>query len=67
MYDRPLLQCRTKRSVEAVLEIHFAPPLDDMREQVAVERGVLGEQGLEVERPFGGDQLVKPDLAGRQI
>ena len=65
MQDVPLLQCGAQRPVQAVLEVEVAAPLDDMGEQVAVERGVLGEQRVQVEHPLGGDELVQPDLARR--
>jgi hypothetical protein len=34
-----------------------------MRKEIAVERGVLGQQQVEVEHGLGGDQLVQPDRA----
>ena len=67
MDHRPLLQSRTKRPVQAVLQVQLAFPLDDVGEQVAVKRRVLGQQCVEIERPFGGDQLVEPHLARGQI
>ncbi|GAA2106479.1 hypothetical protein GCM10009841_25960 [Microlunatus panaciterrae] len=36
-----------------------------MGEKVAIEGGVLLQQGLEVQRPFGGDELVQTHLVGR--
>ena len=67
MDHRPLLQCRTKRPVQAVLQVQLALPLDNVGEQVSVERRVLGQQCVEIERPFGGDQLVEPHLARGQV
>src|SRR3954454_15409953 len=43
-----LLQGRTQRAVQAVLEVEIAVPLDDVREQVAEERRVLVEQRREL-------------------
>lgn len=67
MDHRPLLQSRTKRPVQAVLQVQLALPLDDVGEQVAVKRRVLGQQCLEIECPLGGDQLVEPHLARGQV
>ena len=53
--------------MEAVLEVEVALPLDDVGEEVAVERGVLVEQRVEVERVLGGHQLIEPYLARRQL
>ena len=62
-----LLERRPERPVQAVLEVELAAPLDDVGEQVAVERGVLVEEGGEVEGVLGGDQLVEPHLARRHL
>lgn len=67
MDHRPLLQSRTKRPVQAVLQVQLALPLDDVGEQVAVKRRVLGQQCLEIECSLGGDQLVEPHLARGQV
>ena len=61
-----LLQGGAQRAVQAVLEVELALPLDDVGEQVAVERRVLVEQRGELQGVLGGDQLVEPDLARRQ-
>lgn len=53
--------------MQAVFEVHLAFPLDDVCEQVPEESRVFGQQGFEIEGPFGRDQLVKPDLAWRQL
>jgi hypothetical protein len=50
--------------VQAVFQIQFAVPLDDVREKVAVERRVLGEKLVQVEHGLGRDELVEPDLPG---
>src|SRR5690606_4599595 len=39
-----LLERRLQRPVQSVLEVQTAVPLDHVREQVAIEGGVLGEQ-----------------------
>jgi hypothetical protein len=61
-----LLECRAQRAMQAVLEVQLLVPPHDVREQVAVERGVLGEQGGEIEVSLGRDQVIQPYLLGRQ-
>src|SRR5215210_3408498 len=63
MQHQALLQCCAQGAVQPVLEVERSAPLDDVREQVAVERRVLGQQRVEVEHPLRGDQLVEPHLA----
>lgn len=63
----PLLQRGPQGPVEAVLEVHLTVPLDDVGEQIAVIGGVFGEQGVEVQRSLGGDELVKADLPRGQF
>jgi GNAT superfamily N-acetyltransferase len=57
-----LLECGAERAVQAVLEIQLAFPLDDVREEVSEEGRVLVEEGGQVERVLGRDQLVEADL-----
>lgn len=57
-----LLQRGAQCAVQAVLEVVVAVPENDVREEVAVEGGVVLEQLFEVEDALGGDQLVEPDL-----
>ena len=57
---------RAQGPVQAVLEVQ-SPATDDVGEQVAEERRVLGEQGLEVELALGRDQLLEPDLGGATL
>ena len=59
----PLVQGRAQGAMEAVLEVQIAVPSDDVGEQVAVEGGVLVEEGVEPQRVLGRDQLVEADLA----
>ena len=65
MQHAALLQRRTQRAMQAVLEVELVVPLDDVREQVAVEGRVVIEQDVEREHLLGRDQLVEPDLPGR--
>jgi hypothetical protein len=45
--------------VQAVFEVKFALPADHVREQVAIEGGVLGQDGMQVKHVLCGDELVK--------
>jgi len=49
--------------MQPVLEIELATPADHVREQVAIERGVGRQDGVQIEHVLRGDQLVKPDQA----
>ena len=62
MHRLSLLQRRTQRAMQAVLEIKFAVPQDDVREQVAVEGGILLQQRVQVEGALGGHQLIEAHL-----
>ncbi len=66
MQHKALLQSGAEGPVQAVLEEHLAPVLHHVGEQVAVEGGVLIEQGVEVEGALGRDQLIEPHLPWRQ-
>src|SRR5688572_16306641 len=52
-------------AVQPVLQVELTVPRHDVSEQVAVERGVLGEQRREVQLALRGDQLIEPDRPGR--
>src|SRR5690606_14612382 len=65
--DLALLQGRADGAVQAVLQVQVALPLHDVREEVAVERRVLGEQGLEVELLLGRHELIEADRARRHV
>src|SRR5450756_2527900 len=67
MQDTSLLKRGAQCPVQAVLKIERALPLDDVSKQIAVEGGVLGQQGAEVEVAFGGDELFEPDHAWRDV
>src|SRR6476659_2822043 len=56
---RPLLQRGPKRPVEPVLEVELPSPLDTVREEIAVESGVVGEQAPQVERALRRDELAE--------
>src|SRR3954451_15013456 len=52
-----LLQRRAQRAVQTVLQIERALIFDDVREQISVEGGVLGEQLVQGELTLGGGQV----------
>jgi len=63
MQHRALVQGRPQRPVQAVLEVKLPPPADHVGEQIAVERGVLGQDSVQIEHVLGGNELIKPDRA----
>jgi hypothetical protein len=62
-----LLQRGPNGPMQPILKEQFAPPLDHVGEQIAVEGGVLGQQRVQVELALGGDELVEPDLPRRDL
>src|SRR3954469_6704801 len=67
MKHGPLVEGGPEGSVQPVLEVELTLPLDHVREQVSVERGVLGQQRVQVELALGRHELVEPDLAWRKL
>ena len=67
MDDRPLRKGGPKCPVQPVLEVQLPFPFHNMSEQVTVERGVGGQQSLEVQRPLCRNEFVEPDLTWRQL
>jgi len=64
--NRPaLLKCRTERAMQPVFKVELATPGNHVGEQVAVERGIFVQQGVQFKGSFGGDQLIQPDLLRR--
>jgi len=55
----PLVQGGPQGPVNAILQVQLTAPPDDVREQVAVERRVLGQQLLQIKRILGGDELIE--------
>jgi hypothetical protein len=53
--------------MQAILEVEGALILDDVREEVAIKRGVLGEQLVQSQLALGGDQVGEPDGARRNL
>lgn len=61
----PLLQRRAECAVETVLQIQLAPVGHHVGEQVAVERRVLLQQGVQIQGALRGSQLIEPYLLWR--
>lgn len=59
------MQGRANGPMESVLQVEGTPPLHHMREQVAKEGGVFGQQGLQIQLRLGGDQVSQSHLAWR--
>ncbi len=62
-----LLEGGSQRPMQTVFEIELAVPIHDVGKQVSIERGVRIEQRRQVERVFRRDELIEPDLVGRQL
>ncbi|KLL96572.1 hypothetical protein NJ76_02100 [Rhodococcus sp. IITR03] len=62
---RPVPQRGLHGTVEPVLEVQHALPLDGVWEQIAVEGRVLRQQPVEFEHLRRRDDLVEAHLAGR--
>lgn len=65
MDRRTLLQRGPHGAVEPRLQVHLAAVGNDVREQIAIEGGILLEQLLEVKHALGGGQRIEPNLARR--
>ena len=65
MQGVPLLQGGSEGAVQPIFEVDVALPLHRMREQVAVERGVLVQELVESQLLAGSDELVESDCTGR--
>ena len=64
MQHAPLLQRSSDGTVQSILQVELALPLDDVREKISEVGGVLVEEVLEVERLLGGGELGKANLGG---
>ena len=67
MQHKPLVQGGPQRPVHTVLQVELAAPADYVREQVAVERRVLGQQLLQIKGILGGDELIEANGTGRDL
>ena len=61
-----LVQCGPDGTVQPVLEVQGSPVLHNVGKKIAEERGILGEESLEVEGALGGYQLIEPDRTRRK-
>jgi len=62
-----LLQRGAQRAVQPVLQVEAPVPLHDVREEVAVEGRILGEELVERQLALGGDQLIQAQRTGRNL
>jgi hypothetical protein len=67
MDQMALLKRCPQGSVQTVLEVELASPLDHVGEEVTEERRVLVEERRQVQCPLRCDQPVEPDLLWRQL
>lgn len=63
--DESLVQGRPQGTVEAILQIEVALPVDHVRKEVTVEGRIPGQQCVQVEDALRRDQLVQTYLPGR--
>lgn len=62
---RSLLQRSAHGTVEAILEVELAVPLDNVGEKITVISRVSSQQGLEVELALRRDQFIESYLPRR--
>jgi hypothetical protein len=67
MQDQALLECGAQRPVQSVFQVQLTVPVDNVREQVAVEGRVGGEDGVQVQHVLRRDQLVQPNRPWRYL
>lgn len=67
MDDRATGQGGPQRAVQPVFEVVVAPPLHYVAKDVAVKRGVLGEQRVQVELDPGGVHVFEPEHPRRKV
>lgn len=60
-----LLQGCAHCTVQAILEVEDTLVLDHVGKQIAIERGVVSKQCVQVEGPLCGDQIRESHLARR--
>ena len=60
-----LLQGRPQSAMQAVLQVQLARPQHGVREQVAVERRVVVQQGVQSQLALGSDEFVEAHLVRR--
>lgn len=62
MQGLSLLQRGSQRAVQAILQIQLSAPQHDVGKQIAEERRILFQQGLQVEHPLGRHEFVQANL-----
>jgi hypothetical protein len=61
-----LVHCGPDSTLQSILEVQGSPVLHNEGKEIAEERGILGEESLEVEGALGGHQLIEPDRTRRK-
>ena len=67
MDHHALLKGGANGPVQAVLEVELAVELHDVSEEIAVERRVVSQQGIQIESALGGGDLREAQLAGGHL
>lgn len=62
-----LLQGGPQCSVQPILQKQLAGPLHGVREEIAEERGVFGEQPVQLQHGGGGDKILQANLLRRDL
>ncbi len=64
MYNQTLLKCGANCAVKTVFEVELPAPPHHVREEVAIERRIVGEQRVKVEGALNRDQVGEAYLPG---
>ena len=67
MYDQSLLKCSANRAVKTVFEVELPAPPHHVREQVAIERRIVSEQSVKIERALNRGQVGEAYLPGGDL
>ena len=67
MDDQTLLKCGANRAMQAVFEVELPAPAHHVREQVAIERRIVGQQRVKVERALNRGQVGEAYLPGGDL
>ena len=67
MYNQTLLKCGANCAVKTVFEVELPAPPHHVREQVAVERRIVSEQSVKIERALNRGQVGEAYLPGGDL
>ncbi len=67
MYNQTLLKCGANCAVKTVFEVELPVPPHHVREQVAVERRIVSEQRVKIERALNRGQVGEAYLPGGDL